>query len=213
MKMVIIIIVLILLLGFAYMFATTPPLEPSPAFGIDGSGYWVASTVGLDLPNKARIRMKFSTLSKGNGRQILLQIGSLEPTDRSLAWWIAIDSTKPNEIFLTRLPNDPQDMSGAETADVVTNITLTDTKWHSFDLTINVESNKHVLLIDDEHHEVIDSSNTLKNFHVPEVKIGGFEEGRSFQGYVKDVWFGDVRKLDMTYTPGIMRGVIGGKQV
>lgn len=92
-----------------------------------------------------------------------------------------------------------------------TNLPLNDGKWHSVDVTISTATNTIDVTVDGrEMPRIIDTENESGVIKPFSVCIGGFVDGNSFQGKIKDIWFGNVKKTDISYQYVRSRGKNGG---
>lgn len=204
MVMLIIVFVLGIIFGVLMMKSSKSLVEKIPIFGIGGDGIYVVSPNGLPngLPNnnsKYRIRMKFKVDTENIlGKMVLVSITNnrggviigLNEEGNTL-----IIRTRGNEEFIVQPP-------------------LNDGNWHSLDFSIDSLTNI-AINIDGKQQTVNQQQGGGTGTMIPiSVVVGGvvsIKGYNTFQGKIKEVYFGDVFKTDMFYQYKTNAGNGGGE--
>ena len=164
-------------------------VEKIPIFGIGGDGSYIVSPNGLPngLPNdksKYRIRMKFKVDPENiTVNMVLVNINNFNRGS------LMISLSEDGSGMMLRVRS-------IEEIDT-TQLALNDGNWHYLDFFFFLLGEMTIIV--DGKQTV--SKQSLAGPHIPtSVVIGGAIRGyTSFQGKIKEVYFGDVLKTDMFY--------------
>lgn len=174
-------------------------------FGVGGDGWYNASPNGLSSTNP-RIRLKFAMdkTTDSAAAYALFSTGTIP-----LIYNCSIDKTT-NDVYISRY-----NKTNNKTFEIATNLPLNDGNWHSIDVSISTPNNTIDIVVDGKvFPRITDSENTPPGeIKTSAVFLGGFANGNSFHGFIKDIWFGDVQKTDIAYQFNRNRGKNGGKVI
>lgn len=178
----------------------------SPVFGIGGDGWYNASPNGLSSTTP-RIRMQFSMNTNAASSPSSYTLFSI---NRALPGYFIYSlgvNKRNNQLFLVRYDGSNKHKEFS----IDTNMQLNDGNWHSIDVSISTVANTIDIIIDGKVlPRVTDSENIPGELKPSVVYIGGLVNGNSFQGKIKDIWFDNVKKTDISYQYENMRGENGG---
>lgn len=159
--------------------------SPSRTFITNGNGWYNASSYGLNT-SSPRIRMKFATDVDAPTVFTLFAI----PTTLKGSGYIF--TIARNNVLLSRIH-----LTNSKVFSINTELSLNDGKWHDIDVLLSINS-VDIKIDNKKFPQIIDSENTLP-IDAPYVSLGGFSDGYSLTGKIKDIYFGNQQKNDMIY--------------
>ena len=184
----------------------------SPVYGIGGDGWYIASSNGL-TSKLIRIKMDFKTTEAGTLFNINYPwVGGIRTHNTYTA---TIDVDK--KIIITRRTTASHSATPSSVNAMMINpapaIDVLDNAWHTIEVKINIDTQRVEIVLDGVGYAVVDSTDAGKNpIGLSSVFIGGFPDGKSLQGRIKNIYFGPVSKVDFTYqymrSPGPEHGVL-----
>lgn len=155
-----------------------------PKVFISGEGWYDTTPYGLN-PSSARVRIKFLTNPTA---PTLFTLFTIHPKEKAAGCIFTIENS---DIIFRRLY-----LQESKVFRISSDLPLTDGKWHSVDVTIFID--RIDIIIDGKKFQLLNSENTAP-IDATHVSLGGFSDGFSLYGKIKDVYFGNQKKLDLKH--------------